>query len=114
MGNSMEHSGVDGAINEVHDTIYLNNFTTAAIEKLPNYSSAKIDIVDFNGGNLSVDIPYTLQLKNVQGEFSWQIEGAEVDITGNIFVVKRPSSELIISCIDSHNYIVSQRKIKAQ
>ena len=63
---------------------------------------------------MSVDFQYTLQLKNVKGEFTWQIDGAEVDITENIFVVKRPSNELVISCIDSHNYIVSQRKIKAQ
>ena len=85
---------------------------TNLIEELPDYTLAKIDIGNFSGGNLSINTPYSLQLKNVQGEFVWKIAGAEVDLRGNTFVVKRPSNELIIYCIDSHNYIVSQRKIK--
>lgn len=101
----------DSIINVVHDTIFENPMN---IEMLPNYASSKIDIGGFRGGNLSVGQYYFLRLTNTEGDFSWKIEGADVEIDGNTFIVKQPSEELIISCIDSHNYIVAQRKIKAQ
>lgn len=113
LGNHKANRNVAGEIEKVHDTI-VQESSVLDVEMLPDYSSARIDIGDFSGGDLSINKPYTLQLLNAQGEFVWQIKGADAEINGNTFVVKQPSDELTIFCIDSHNYIVSHRKIKAQ
>lgn len=80
-----------------------------------DYVNARIDIPEFNGGNLKVDSIYTLQLKNVFTEenYRWEVEGCSTELEGNTFVVK-DTGEITIKCINSYNIEVKQRKVKVE
>lgn len=83
---------------------------------IKGYSQARIDIPEIsNGETLKVDSTYSLILKNVSNaeNYTWEVEGVGKITNENTFVVK-DSGEVVISCIDSFNKVVKQRKIVAE
>ena len=85
------------------------------IEILPDYSKVRINIENFNGKNLKVGQQYTIAIKGVDSpqNYKWKVDGIDVVLDKNQLTV-RSTGEITISCIDSHNYIVKQRKISAE
>lgn len=99
-----------------------NIATTPPIEVMPDYSKARIDIPNLSAKetNLKIGETYTLAIQNVlDQDYQWLAEWhgtAERDgifVDNNQLIVSK-AGEITISCIDSHKYIVKQRKIKVQ
>ena len=99
-----------------------NIATTPPIEVMPDYSKARIDIPNLSAKetNLKIGETYTLAIQNVlDQDYQWLAEWHGTAERDGIFVdndqlIVSKAGEITISCIDSHKYIVKQRKIKVQ
>lgn len=95
------------------DTITI--YKTAQLEKLPYSTTAKIDIMDFAGGDMLVNATYGLRLKDNSGltGYKWVVEGS-ARLVGKDSLEVTGAGTIKISCVDSHNYIIVSRELKAK
>lgn len=114
--NDQSNISSSGNINK--DTIVVQNsqnVSSIPIELMPDYSKARIDIQNLSNKNLEVGKKYILVLEKVgtAQNFQWQVDGKNISLDKNRLIVNE-AGDITISCIDSHNYIIKQRKISAQ
>lgn len=85
------------------------------IEVLPDYSKTKIDIQNLSGKSLAIGQYYVLSIKNVESgqNYQWSVDGEGVVLNNDTLTVNK-AGDISIKCIDSNNFIVSQRNITAQ
>ncbi len=114
IGMPKSHNTDNGETSSLTKDIVSVKESVFPVETLPDYSNAKIDIPNLNTQNFEIGKPYILTLKGgANQDYKWRVEGDDTVLEGNMVVVNK-AGEITISCIDSHNYIVKQRKITAQ
>lgn len=97
----------------IKDTVVL--YEPLPLVQLPYSTNARINIKNFNGGDLKVENKYVLELRNFTNfkDFHWVINGnAKLD-GDNSFVVTGVGNVEIL-CVDSRNYIIVSRELKSQ
>ena len=94
---------------------YVQQVQELPIELLPDYSNVKIDIKELKGPKLKVGQKYTIVLKNANNpeNYKWKVDGNDAVVDKDLLIVNS-AGEITIKCIDTHNYIVKQRKISAE